>query len=544
MVDIFFFFFLSNFHQIFTFRLEIKVFGYNKFRDGNMTKVKKKKKLKLKLNNIFVLLSIITSLLLIYQISQLGPIEPVIRGIVVLILLTIDFIFFYYKKNLKRFLALFVMFVFVSINLFAANLIGEAYGSLNSINKKKITYSSYLVAKNDSTVNTIEDVTELKIGMLNDTLSIDNYIIAKELIEENKLDKDNTIQDYDDVAIMLHDLYNHTIDAMLISSNYKEMFSTTEGYENIADDLKVIASKDKDVDKDEIESVNTEKSVNKPFTVLLMGVDSEKDGLKKNAYANGDSLILLTFNPDTYNTTMMSIPRDSYLPIACKNNKRNKLTHAGWYGTECMMQTIENTFDINIDYYVKINFKGVVNLVDALGGVEVEVPKRLCTDDSNRQGTLCIDKGVQLLDGEHALVFARNRYDLAQGDIDRGYNQQTIIKAMINKMTTIRNINTILDILETVSNNLDTNLTTNEILSFYNVFKEIITSTNYQDGDALNIEQLRLKGSGKMIYYSNLKQKLWNYILDEDSIEEVSKTMKINLGLQEPEMIKSFHFEP
>ncbi len=509
-----------------------------------MTKVKKKKRLKLKLNNIFVLLSIITSLFLIYQISQLGPIEPLIRGVLVLILLCVDFIFFYYKKNLKKLPALLGMFVFIIINLFATNLIGEAYGSLNSINKKKITYSSSLVALNESSLMEIDDVTESKIGILNDTLSFDNYILAKELIDDNQLDKDNTIKEYDDVAVMLHDLYDHTIDAMLISSNYKEMFTTTEGYENIASDTKVIATKDKTIHKDQVESMNSESSVNKPFTVLLMGVDSEKDGLKKNAYANGDSLILITFNPNTYNTTMMSIPRDSYLPIACKNNQKNKLTHAGWYGTTCMMQTIENTFDIKIDYYVKVNFKGVVGLVNALGGIEVDVPKRLCTDDSNRQGTLCINKGHQTLDGEHALVFARNRYDLAQGDIDRGYNQQTIIKAIINKMTTVRNVNTLLDILETISNNLDTNLTTNELLSFYNVFKEIITSTNYQDGDALNIEQLKLKGKGKMLYYKNLKMNLWNYLLDPDSIQEISQAMKINLELQKPNMIKTFEFAP
>lgn len=508
------------------------------------TKMKKKKKMKLKFNNIFVLLSIVTSLILIYQISKLGPIEPVIRGIITLILLIIDFLFFYYKKNLKKIPALLGMTLFIGINIFASNLISETYGSINSINKEKMTYSSSLIVKNDSTINTIDDVTKLKIGMLNDTLSIDNYILAKEIVEENKLDSDNEIKDYDDIMIMMHDLYDNKLDAVLISSNYKEMFSTTEGYENIANDVKVIESKDKELKKDQVEQVNNESTVTKPFTVLLMGVDSEKDGLKKNAYANGDSLILVTFNPNTFNTTMMSIPRDSYLPIACKNNQRNKLTHAGWYGTDCMMQTIENTFDINIDYYVKVNFKGVVGLVNALNGIEVEVPKRLCTDDSNRQGTLCIEKGLQTLDGEHALVFARNRYDLAQGDIDRGYNQQTIIKAMINKLTTVRDIKTILNILDTVSNNLDTNLTTNEILSFYNIFKQILTSTNYQNGDVLNINQIKLQGSGKMIYYKNVKKKLWNYILDDQSIENASKTMKYNLELEKPEMIKTMHFEP
>ena len=111
-------------------------------------------------------------------------------------------------------------------------------------------------------------------------------------------------------------------------------------------------------------------------------------------------------------------------------------------------------------------------------------------------------------------------------------------------MTTIRDVNQLLSILDTVSKNLDTNLTTDEILSFYNIFKEILTTTNYQGGDVFFINQLRLSGYGKMIYYPSMKQDLWNYILDEDSIEEVSKEMKINLEQEEPVMIKEFTFSP
>lgn len=509
-----------------------------------MKKTKRKKKRKLKLNNIAVLLCIVASLFLIYRIGQLGPIEPVVRLIIVILLLGIDFLFFYYKKNLKRLPALLGMFVFISINLIAANLIGKVYTSIDAMNKSKTVYSSSLVVKKDSQVQTIDDVTQLKIGILNNTLSIDNYIIAKEIVDENSLEKDNELKEYEDVVVMLHDLYDEKIDAMLISSNYREMFQTTEGFENIDSEVKVVATKDKTVKKEEVEAVDNNNSVEKPFSVLLMGVDSEKEGLKKNAYANGDALILLTFNPDTLNTTMMSIPRDSYLPIACKKNTKMKLTQAGWYGTECMIDSIENAFDIDINYYVKVNFKGVVGLVEALHGIEVNVPKKLCTDDSNRQGIICINKGFQTLNGEQTLVFARNRYDLAQGDIDRGYNQQTIVRAMINKLTTVRDVNTLLNILNTVSNNLDTNLTTEEILSFYNIFKQIITSNSYQNDNVLNIKQLILSGKGKMIYYSNLKMNLWNYILDEDSVEEAKTEMKINLKLEEPEYIKTFHFEP
>lgn len=505
-----------------------------------MTKVKKKKKFKL--NNLLVLLCIISSLYLIYRIYQFGPIEPTIRYIIIGIILLIDFIFFYKKQKIKgKKLILFVMVIYIGFNAFMSLVIGKVYDAIDSINKSKVIYSTSLVTLSSNDNNDIENINNCKIGIINDTLSIDNYVIANDIIKENKLDSNNEIKKYGDILDMLSDLYSEKIDYMFISSNYQVMFSTTDGYENIGNELKVITTKDKSVAKN---NSSNNSSVDGPFSILLMGVDSEKDGLKKNAYANGDSLILVTFNPDTYNATMMSIPRDSYLPITCRNNKKNKLTHAGWYGTDCMIETIEKTFNIDIDYYVKVNFKGVVNLVDALNGVEVEVPKRLCTDNSDRMGNICIEKGLQTLDGEHALVLARNRYDLALGDIGRGYNQQLLIRAMIKKLTTVRSVNQLLDIIDTVSNNLDTNLTTNEILSFYNIFKDMIKINRNNDGDVFNIEQLKLEGTGKMVYFSNLKMKLWTYQLDKKSIDEVSKAMRVNLDLRDPDYIKEFHFKP
>lgn len=505
-----------------------------------MTKVKKKKKIKL--NNLLVLLCIISSLYLIYRIYQFGPIEPAIRYIIIGIILLIDFIFFYKKQKIKgKKLILFVMVIYIGFNVFMSLVIGKVYDAIDSINKSKVIYSTSLVTLSSNDNNDIGNINNCKIGIINDTLSIDNYVIANDIIKENKLDSNNEIKKYDDILDMLSDLYSEKIDYMFISSNYQVMFSTTDGYENIGNELKVITTKDKSVAKN---NSSNNSSVDGPFSILLMGVDSEKDGLKKNAYANGDSLILVTFNPDTYNATMMSIPRDSYLPITCRNNKKNKLTHAGWYGTDCMIETIEKTFNIDIDYYVKVNFKGVVNLVDALNGVEVEVPKRLCTDNSDRMGNICIEKGLQTLDGEHALVLARNRYDLALGDIGRGYNQQLLIRAMIKKLTTVRSVNQLLDIIDTVSNNLDTNLTTNEILSFYNIFKDMIKINRNDDGDVFNIEQLKLEGTGKMVYFSNLKMKLWTYQLDKKSIDEVSKAMRVNLDLRDPDYIKEFHFKP
>jgi len=503
----------------------------------------KQKKIKPKYNIFMALFAILASIFLIYQILLLGPIEPLIRYIVIFIIVLVDFSIFKRScsKNKKGLTVFCVFFSVFSLSLGLG--IKYVYSLVDGVSKEKLVYSTSLIVKNDGDIKEIDDVVNKKIGILDDVASIDNYILANEIIDDNKLREDNEIVKYDNLTSMLHDLYQGKIDLMFISSNYKSMFQETEEYSNIGNEVISIIDSEKSVKKKDSSNdyiVSDGKNLNKPFTVLLMGVDSEVDGMIKNA-SNGDSLILLTFNPSTLNTTMLSIPRDSYVPIACfKNKGKSKLTHAGWYGSSCMIETIEDFLDVSIDYYVKINFKGVVNLVDTLGGVLVDVPKDLCTDDSNRVNTVCIKKGVHRLNGEEALVLARNRYNLARGDLDRGNNQQLLLKALLNEVSNIKSIGQITDILSTISKNLDTNMTTNQILSLYNIMKDIMLSGRSNGENIISIQKLELVGDGKTLYDNYSKLNLWNYVLREESIEEVSSAMQENLG--NSKLIKTFEY--
>lgn len=504
---------------------------------------------------ITIILSLIASIYSIYHILLLGPIEPVIRYILVGILIIIDIFALYKvfkilkgkKKKRRPLLFIILMSFYIIINSVIGFMIGKVYGSLDNINKEYITYTTTLITMSNKEINSIDDVEELTIGIINDEESIEGYIISQEMIKENKITEKNDLEEYSDYSSMMADLYDGKIDALFISSNYPTMFQGIEEYEQIKQDTKVIISKDKEMKKEqELESIfsSSGKEITEPFTILLMGVDSEVDGLDKNTIANGDSLMVVTFNPKTLNVTMLSIPRDTYVPIACfKNQIENKITHAAWYGESCMIKTIQNFTGINIDYYAKINFKGVVGLVDALGGIDVEVPQDLCTDSSDRGGKVCINKGYQHLNGEQALVLARNRKQLANGDIDRGLNQQLVIQGMINSAKSIRSVNTLLDILNTVSRNMDTNLTTEQILSFYNIGKNILArSLDKENGEIVNIQQLFLQGSGQMIYDEGAKMVLWNYIPNKESIKDIVKEMKVNLELENHELIKTFSF--
>ena len=517
-----------------------------------MEKKKKKKKYHLWLL-ILTLITILANFFAIYEILLLGPVEEVIRYVVIGIFLLIDLVFFLKmkkkrtKKENKAKLLTFFLILYLLFSLFIGIVIMYLYGKIENVNKTYVTYSSSLITMSNNSINKISDIKNKKIGLLNDKTSPDGYIIPRMIIKENELDNDNNIKKYDDYNTMIADLYAGKIDSMFITTNYPSLFQSIETYQNIAVDTKIIYTKEKKMLKSSTskrETASTGKSISEPFTILLMGVDSTDDGLSKNTVANGDSLILITFNPKTLNATMISIPRDSYVPIACWSGKpENKITHAAAYGTDCMMSTIENYFDVKIDYYAKINFRGLVSLVDKLNGIDVEVPQNLCTDDSNREGYICIKQGMQHLNGEQALVLARNRKQLANGDLDRGLNQQIVIQGLINKIKDISNVSQVMGVLDTISNNLDTNFTTKQILSFYDIAKDITNNAlQKDDADIINIEQLFLAGSGQMIYDERSRLVLWDYIPNKESRKDIINAMKVNLGIKSPTLIKEFSF--
>lgn len=508
---------------------------------------------------ILSIISLLSSCFAIYEIFMLSSIENMIRYVVIGILILLDLLIIFKTKGIlkkrpknkhsKRIGFITFMILYTIICILVGAVIFYLYGKLSNMNKNTVIYSSSIVVMANKEADSINDIKNFKIGVLDKTnkKSPDGYIIPQEIIKENKLYDDNELVDYSDYQTMVTDLYAKSIDAIILPTNYPSMFSTISGYEGIGTDTKIILTKEKKMKKtetSEVERESTGKQVTEPFTMLLMGIDSTDEVLQKNAVANGDTLIVVTFNPKTLNATMLSIPRDSYVPIACWSNKaENKITHAAGYGNDCMMNTIEQYLGINIDYYAKINFKGLVKLVDAVGGVDINVEQTLCTDDSSRGEEICINPGYQTLNGEQALVYARNRKALVNGDFGRNQHQQEIVIALANKIKTVNSVSKFMEILDTVSNSLDTNLTTQQMLSFYNIIKDIIKkSLSSDEADLINIQQLYLSGNGQMIYDERMRMVLYDFIPNENSRKDIVQAMKENLELVEHTPITEFSF--
>lgn len=255
---------------------------------------------------------------------------------------------------------------------------------------------------------------------------------------------------------------------------------------------------------------------NAGFLLYFSGIDSygQIDKISRT-----DADILMAIRPKDKKILMVSIPRDTYVPIAGKgNNQKDKLTHSGIYGINSTVQTINNLFGVNIDYYVRVNFTSVEKIVDLLGGIDVE------NDHNFKVRDKVFEKGTIHLNGKETLAFARERHSFKDGDIQRGKNQQKVLKALIKKGSNpsiILNMNEYLQIFEEY---VRTDMPREDILKLVNM--EISNPGSW------NIENISLKGQGKMGLksYAMPGSNLYMYLPDEGSIREISDQIKELIG--------------
>lgn len=451
-----------------------------------------------------------------------------------LFFIIVGLVYLFTNRKKSFILLLFVTLIFTSAIDVGTFYIDKTYGKIDKIQKKMVEYTSAMIA--------LKDTNEFnKIGIISAKNDPTGYVIPQDMIKKNNIKGE--IVEYDDYISMLSDLYDKKIDAMFTTIGYTTMYNSYDKFEHIEDETKVVYEMSKKLENVDNVSYST-KNLTEPFTMLLMGVDATGDGLNKAASFNGDTLMLITFNPKTLSSTIFSIPRDTYVPISCRNNNESKINSSAYGGTSCVVNTIEKLTGIKIDYYVKINFTGVVKLVDDLGGIKVDVPIKFCEQDSKRRKKdpyrICLDKGEQVLNGEQALALARHRKTLPLGDFQRVQHQQLVVEAMADSLKNIRDVDAFYKILDDVINNVDTNMTTPQILSLYQVAKNILTNKLGSDAK-LSIEKTYLTGYDLYAYTPGLGF-VYTFQYYRQSLDEIVKAMKVNLELESPEIVKTFDF--
>lgn len=528
------------------------------------------KKSKALLSIILIIVQLISLGLLGYSLVLYKGVETFYRiyGIIVLLYLLI-FVGYLLLRSIKKknkiaFVVPLIMCLMISIVQFGGYYyLNKIYKTIDSYSNTKNIASSSLVTYNKK-YKSYKDLNKAKIGIITDTSDIEGCVLPNEIIKELKLENNNTIVKYDSTMELLYALKNKEVDAAFFSSNYADMFYSLDGYENIKDETVVLYEKTKKYESKENNNNDTTASLNKPFTMLFIGVDSSKDGVTSGY--NADVLLLVTFNPKTLRATLTSVPRDMYLKTACSGNNYRRINTVTWgSSSECAVNTIQKLFDTKIDYYAKINFKGVVQLVDAVGGIDVEVPYSFCEQNSSRQwgnNTITVLKGKQHLNGEQALAMSRNRHkpndcsgagkqmglhcakynEGVRNDYTRGKNQMKVILGIVEAGTKLRDPNQAINVLETIKANFQTNIKSKDVLSLYNLAKSIVISDN---SNLVNIQRSQLSGYNARhhVYESSSKSYPAVTIPYTGSINDIKKEIKNNLSTSNNNLIKKTSFD-
>lgn len=484
---------------------------------------------------IVTIFTIVANILVVYilfnttKFSSIGQnIFMMINIAVLAILLLLDLLVILMIRTRK--IALFVISVIV-LSLFVG---GGGYGfyALGRVNKNvtKITgekkeeeVAASLVIYSGTSGDPITDVKDLegrRVGVAKGTQTSE--------IAKTKLSSEGVNVEYVEVngyTDLLSNLITGAVDCAVLPVTYQSQFAEDENLSAYLQDTQSILDFSETVTS--TGEAGADKDITKePFTVLVTG---ENEGL-------ADSIILMSVNPISMKVTMTSIARDSYVPISCYGSSE-KINAAHASSESCMVKTVENLTGIDIDYTIEFNFASVVQVVDAVGGVDVENDTPFYGQSwdltTNELNVIPVPYGGLVhMNGAEALGFVRERHAFADGDFARQRHQQAVIEDIINKIMTSKSPQMFLDILDAAGNNIKTNFSVEQMTGFINYALQK-SKRYYNEGDIsglFNFESSRVYGYAANLWNSSLQMDLWIYRLFNGSIQDCANAIKRNLS--------------
>lgn len=367
-------------------------------------------------------------------------------------------------------------------------------------NSEYVTLNYNVVVLKDSKYKNISDIKGENVGIT------DSY--REEVI--NKLNKEVSVK-YKKVGNytqLVDKLFDHSINVIVLDDSSLEILK--EESELFLDKAKVIYEFSIDIKQKSIkEKANITKE---PFNILISGIDTYGS---VNSASRSDVNIVMTINPKDEKIILTWIPRDYYIKLN-NNGEYDKLTHAGIYGIESSVKTTEDLLKIKINYYIKLNFTSLIKTVDTFNGIEVDSKYSFTSQDGYNY-----KRGINQMDGKHALSFVRERKNLPDGDKSRGENQQAVLTALIKKGTSSTIITKYNSLLKNLKQSFVTNLSNHEITEFIKM--QIDKDIKW------TIETINLDGNDGFEYtYSYSKNKLYVMLPNEESVKEASEKINSN----------------
>lgn len=397
----------------------------------------------------------------------------VITAAVVILVALASLLLIIYRKAEKFTIFFLILAILVSsVSFFALQQFVGFTSHINSTSNYS-EYSMSVVVLKDSEVYNVTQLDSV-IG----PTDTDNENIQKLIADiKTSQSKELTVEQSTSYLAAYTSLVSGEAKAIVLNSVFENIIESE--YPDYASKIRKIYTKN--ITK---EVAAPKVSKNKSFNVYVSGIDTYGP---ISSVSRSDVNILMTVNRDSKKILLTTTPRDSYVPIADGgNNQKDKLTHAGIYGVDSSIHTLENLYGVDINYYVRLNFTSFLKLIDLLGGVDVYNDQEF----TSRHGKFHFPVGNVHLDSEQALGFVRERYSLADGDRDRGRNQQKVIVAIIQKLTSTEALKNYSDIIQGLQDSLQTNMPIETMMDLVNA--------QLESGGSYKVNSQDLKGTGQM----------------------------------------------
>ena len=466
-------------------------------------KAKKKLKKTTIVSRIILIIYLALTLFILGKVISMNvlPSKYLIPLLIVYVIITILFGLFAWKNNFKNWIKIvsnIIFVIFIVISSFGLYYLNSTLTLLDDIKDKDYQLVDYyILVLKDSNFEKIDELNNRTLGIYEST--DETYDKALKKLNKKISAKTNP---YDSYLSEADALIKEEVDSIFISAvNYSML---NENIENFEQDTKIL-----DTISIKIESnvkVKDADVTKESFNIYISGNDIYGNIA---SVSRSDVNIIATVNPNTNTILLTSIPRDFYVQLHGTNGYRDKLTHSGVYGIDMSVTTIEDLLDIDINYYMRVNFTSLMKLVDAIGGVDVESDYTFKAVSGER-----FTKGNNHLNGKQALAFARERKAFKDGDRQRGKNQQKVLTAILNKtLSSSTLITKYTDILDSLGGSFQTNMPTTKIYNLVNMQLDKMPSWN--------IESISLNGKDSHNYtYTYPKQKLYVMEPDINSVNE------------------------
>lgn len=381
----------------------------------------------------------------------------------------------------------------------------ETYSTLTSVTgaeKGSIKNTISVITKTDHDEE-IQSLKNEKIGVLRNIDSVGTKKCQKDLKKYSF-----SYKKYDNLQALVKALYEDEIQAIVMNEIYRANVEEMEEYSGFSNETKSIYQAVY-YTNNKNDALVVDDITKNPFTIFVSGNDTYGD---IDELSRSDVDMIVTVNPTTSTVLMVNIPRDYYVQTSYGYDK---LTHTGMYGIEETKQTVENLLGIDINYTFRVNFSSAEDIVDALDGVDIEVPEGMAVERLNADWALeGVHEGWNHLNGARALAYARERHAYVDGDIQRAKNQQQVLEAIIKKAASSKILTNYTKLLKSFKNAFDTNMSTNEITALLQYELQAMPNWKFQN--------YVLRGTNSSAVCASMAQEL-SVVMPEDYCVSIAR---------------------